>query len=92
MVNIPEDIERVGPDPAEGEQMAVLSAGTGNLYGSKNESHGRVNPALEPDYDMEPDYKVIEIPEEIVDGGGGGQQLSLHGPNMPPQSQSTTAF
>lgn len=59
VVNIPEDVERVGPDPAEpGEQMSVLATGHGRLYGTKDESTngGRVNPALEPDYDAEPSY------------------------------------
>ncbi|KAL2737830.1 high-affinity choline transporter 1 [Vespula squamosa] len=92
VVNIPEDVERVGPDPAEGEQMAVLAAGAGKLYGSKDESHGRVNPALEPDYDMEPGYKAVGTPEGVVDGGGGGGQLGLHGPNVPRQPQSSTAY
>ncbi|KAI4498785.1 hypothetical protein M0802_005960 [Mischocyttarus mexicanus] len=92
VVNIPEDVERVGPDPAEGEQMAVLAAGAGRLYGSKDESHGRVNPALEPDYDMEPGYKAVVQPEGVLDGGGGGGQLGLHGPNVPRQPQSSTAF
>lgn len=96
VVNIPEDVERVGPDPAEGEQMAVLAGGAGKLYGSKDESHGRVNPALEPDYDMEPGYNdksVVGSPDDgVVDGGGGGGQLGLHGPNVPRQPQSSTAF
>lgn len=48
--------------------MAVLAAGVGRLYGSKDESNGRVNPALEPDYDMEPDYPAVD---QTVRGGGG---------------------
>lgn len=39
--------------------MAVLSSGGGRLYGSKDESNGRVNPALEPDYDMETRYPEV---------------------------------
>lgn len=96
VVNIPEDVERVGPDPAEGEQMAVLAAGIGRLYGSKDESNGRVNPALEPDYDMEPGCdKAAGEPEAVVGGGGGGgggAHLVPHGPNVPRQPQSSTAF
>lgn len=38
--------------------MAVLASGVGRLYGSKDESNGRVNPALEPDYDMDPRYPM----------------------------------
>ncbi|CAD6233859.1 GSCOCG00007354001-RA-CDS [Cotesia congregata] len=74
VVNIPEDVERVGPDPAEGEQMAVLAAGMGKLYGSKDESNGRVNPALEPDYDMElePNSQLIAANGGGTSGGGGG--------------------
>lgn len=57
--------------------MAVLAAGVGRLYGSKDESNGRVNPALEPDYDMEPDYPLVDQTGRvgqsgIVGGGGGG--------------------
>ncbi|CAK9796675.1 High-affinity choline transporter 1 [Anthophora quadrimaculata] len=95
VVNIPEDVERVGPDPAEGEQMAVLAAGIGRLYGSKDESNGRVNPALEPDYDMEPGCKITGEPDSVVGGGGGGgggAHLVPHGPNVQRQPQSSTAF
>ncbi|XP_078047035.1 choline transporter [Augochlora pura] len=92
VVNIPEDVERVGPDPAEGEQMSVLAAGVGRLYGSKDESNGRVNPALEPDYDMEPGYKVAGMTDGVVGGGGGGGHLAPHGANAPRQPQSSTAF
>lgn len=55
--------------PLQGEQMAVLAAGAGRLYGSKDESNGRVNPALEPDYDMEPGYPAVD---QATPGGGGG--------------------
>ncbi|GLH04021.1 High-affinity choline transporter 1, partial [Gryllus bimaculatus] len=59
VVNIPEDVERVG-EPAEGEQMSVMSSGQiGRVYGAatmvgKDEMNGRINPALEPDDDMDP--------------------------------------
>lgn len=90
-MNIPEDVQRVGPDPAEGEQMAVLAAGVGKIYGSKDEANGRVNPALEPDYDMEPGFGDSEPP-----GGGGGFQGAFPGPQPPfhqqRQPQSSTAF
>lgn len=97
VVNIPEDVERVGPDPAEGEQMAVLAAGVGRLYGSKDESNGRVNPALEPDYDMEPGCTMIGgAPDGVVGGGGGGGGTGghlVHVPGgAPRQPQSSTAF
>lgn len=96
-MNIPEDVERVGPDPAEGEQMAVLAAGVGRLYGSKDESNGRVNPALEPDYDMEPGCTMVGgAPDGVVGGGGGGGTGGHLVPHVPGgasrQPQSSTAF
>lgn len=84
VVNIPEDVERVGPDPAEGEQMAVLAGGSARLYGSKDESNGRVNQALEPDDDMEPGCGI--------GGGGGTNVLGQLGPHVERQPQSSTAF
>lgn len=84
VVNIPEDVERVGPDPAEGEQMAVLASGSARLYGSKDESNGRVNQALEPDDDMESGC--------AVGGGGGCNVLGQLGPSSERQPQSSTAF
>jgi hypothetical protein len=53
--------------------MAVLAAGVGRLYGSKDESNGRVNPALEPDYDMEPSYLGVNQAEP----GGGGKSAAI---------------
>lgn len=94
VVNIPEDVERVGPDPAEGEQMAVLAAGAGRLYGSKDEANGRVNEALEPDYDMEPDNnESVARHDSLIGGGGGGVgHPGPYGPNVARQPQSSTAF
>ncbi|KAK7790627.1 hypothetical protein R5R35_005091 [Gryllus longicercus] len=69
VVNIPEDVERVG-EPAEGEQMSVMSSGQiGRVYGAatmvgKDEMNGRINPALEPDDDMDP-------AEDPAEGAGG---------------------
>ncbi|XP_051166168.1 high-affinity choline transporter 1 [Leptopilina boulardi] len=99
VVNIPEDVQRVGPDPAEGEQMSVLAAGVGRIYGSKDESNGRVNPALEPDYDMEPGYRAVGASDNDDDdniGSGGGGGIGAHmvprGPSGLRQPQSSTAF
>ncbi|XP_066591022.1 high-affinity choline transporter 1 [Prorops nasuta] len=94
VVNIPDDVERVGPDPAEGEQMAVLASGAVRLYGSKDESNGRVNPALEPDYDMDPDCGITGAAgagaNDLIGAGGGGGAGSLQlGPRQP---HSSTAF
>lgn len=78
----------------QGEQMSVLAAGDGRLYGSKDESNGRVNPALEPDYDMEPGYPAVD--QTGIGGGGGGGSAIQTGPTAPTigsrQAQNSTAF
>ncbi|KDR16364.1 High-affinity choline transporter 1, partial [Zootermopsis nevadensis] len=81
VVNIPEDVERVD-EPAEGgEQMAVMTSamrqyGAATMVG-KDEMNGRINPALEPDDDM--DMAEVEktrgVRPRVVSGttaGGGG--------------------
>jgi high affinity choline transporter 7 len=57
VVNIPEDVVRVG-EPAEGELAVMTSGAMGKLYGTagstmagKDEMNGRINPALETDED-----------------------------------------
>ncbi|XP_073978612.1 choline transporter [Rhodnius prolixus] len=59
VVNIPEDVVRVG-EPAEGELAVMTSGAMGPLYGTsataatlvgKDEMNGRINPALETDED-----------------------------------------
>ncbi|XP_014244901.1 high-affinity choline transporter 1 [Cimex lectularius] len=58
VVNIPEDVVRVG-EPAEGEMAVMTSGSMGPLYGTsteatlvgKDEMNGRINPALETDDD-----------------------------------------
>lgn len=44
VVNIPEDVQRVG-DPQEGE-MTMMAIGTKTKYNATDEMNGRVNPAL----------------------------------------------
>ncbi|XP_073817279.1 choline transporter [Musca autumnalis] len=57
VVNIPEDVQRVG-EPAEcGEQLSVMAGPLGRSYGAatmagKDERNGRINPALETDDDL----------------------------------------
>jgi len=73
VVNIPEDVEKVG-EPAEGgEQMAVMSAmrqyGAATMVG-KDEMNGRINPALEPDDDM--DMAEVEKMRGARQRGTGG--------------------
>lgn len=79
--------------------MAVLAAGAGRLYGSKDESNGRVNPALEPDYDMEPGYSAVQSEQGMPTGGGGGFFTQAGSQPSPPsafnhtiQVHSSTAF
>lgn len=86
VVNIPEDIVHVG-EPAEGEQMAVMTGGAvGRGYGAatmvgKDEMNGRVNPGLETD-DDDPAIDLAELKRRGTGGGGGG----LGGIMVPGQS------
>ncbi|PSN41112.1 High-affinity choline transporter 1 [Blattella germanica] len=82
VVNIPEDVERVG-EPAEGEQMAVMSSamrqyGAATMVG-KDEMNGRINPALEPDDDL--DMAEVEKIRGVRQRGSGGGGLGGGGPN-----------
>ncbi|XP_055380537.1 high-affinity choline transporter 1 [Condylostylus longicornis] len=61
VVNIPEDVQRVGEPSEVGEQLSVMAGTIGRTYGSaaaaatmvgKDERNGRINPALEPDDDL----------------------------------------
>jgi high affinity choline transporter 7 len=57
VVNIPEDVERVGEPDESGKQMSVMMSamrqyGAATMVG-KDEMNGRINPALEPDDDMD---------------------------------------
>ncbi|XP_017774165.1 PREDICTED: high-affinity choline transporter 1 [Nicrophorus vespilloides] len=76
VVNIPEDIQRVGDPIEDGEQMAVMASGAmGKLYGAantmvgKDERNGRINPALEADDDI-PAGEVEKLRSAIGSGGG----------------------
>lgn len=75
VVNIPEDIQRVGDPLEEGEQLSVMASGAmGKLYGAatlvgKDERNGRINPALEADDDI-PASEVEKLRESIGSGGG----------------------
>ena len=98
VVNIPEDVEKVG-EPAEGgEQMAVMSAmrqyGAATMVG-KDEMNGRINPALEPDDDM--DMAEVEKTRGARQratggtgpGGGGNRGNPSMGIPAPENSNST---
>ncbi|KAJ8953735.1 hypothetical protein NQ318_015391 [Aromia moschata] len=75
VVNIPEDIQRVGEPAEEGEQMSVMASGAmGKLYGAatlvgKDERNGRINPALEADDDI-PASEVDKLRSSVGSGGG----------------------
>lgn len=79
VVNIPEDVQRVGEPVDDGEQMSMMSSGAmGKLYGAatmvgKDERNGRVNPALEADDDI-PAGEV----EKIRNAAGGGAKTATN--------------
>lgn len=75
VVNIPEDVQRVGEPVEDGEQMAVMASGAmGKLYGAatmvgKDERNGRINPALEADDDIPP-AEIEKLKRSVASGGG----------------------
>lgn len=81
VVNIPEDVERVGEPCEDGEQLSVMSSGAmGKMYGAatmvgKDERNGRINPALEADDDILP-ADVEKLRASI--GGGGGTKRNIN--------------
>ncbi|XP_054746897.1 high-affinity choline transporter 1 [Anastrepha obliqua] len=57
VVNIPEDVQRVGEPSEAGEQLSVMAGPLARSYGAatmagKDERNGRINPALESDDDL----------------------------------------
>ncbi|GLV45387.1 Choline transporter [Carabus blaptoides fortunei] len=84
VVNIPEDVQRVGEPSEAGEQMSVLASGMmGKMYGAatmvgKDEMNGRINPALEADDDI-PAEEVERL--KAMGGGKGGNSSSGGGGN-----------
>ncbi|XP_066251445.1 high-affinity choline transporter 1 [Euwallacea similis] len=80
VVNIPEDIQRVGEPAEEGEQMAVMTSGAmGKVYGAatlvgKDERNGRINPALEADDDI-PAAEIDRLRSSVSSAGGGGKNV-----------------
>ncbi|KAF7281571.1 choline transporter [Rhynchophorus ferrugineus] len=86
VVNIPEDIQRVGEPAEEGEQMSVMASGAmGKLYGAatlvgKDERNGRVNPALEADDDI-PASEVDKLRSSVSSASGGGSRNVAGNPN-----------
>ncbi|BFF92803.1 high-affinity choline transporter 1 [Drosophila madeirensis] len=108
VVNIPEDVVRVG-DPAEsGEQLSVMAGPLARSYGAatmagKDERNGRINPALESDDDL-PVAEARRLNQQTAQAqvkkmldtatGSGGGQLSQSGMGMamPTPEQDNTAF
>lgn len=80
VVNIPEDVQRVGEPVEDGEQLSVMASGAmGKLYGAatlvgKDERNGRINPALEADDDI-PTSEVEKLRSSI--GSGGGSKVAI---------------
>lgn len=80
VVNIPEDVQRVGEPAEDGEQMSVMASGAmGKLYGAatlvgKDERNGRINPALEADDDIS--VSEVEKLRSSVSSGGGSRTVT----------------
>ncbi|KAL1517122.1 hypothetical protein ABEB36_000930 [Hypothenemus hampei] len=77
VVNIPEDVQRVGEPAEEGEQMAMMTPGA-RIYGAatlvgKDERNGRINPALEADDDI-PAAEVDRLRSSVNSSAGGGSR------------------
>ncbi|CAD7090438.1 unnamed protein product [Hermetia illucens] len=88
VVNIPEDVQRVGEPSEAGEQMSMMGGQMGRNYAAtmvgKDERNGRINPALEPDDDL----PVVEAQKNLQSSsGGGGQKVAI-----PSTDQGHTAF
>ncbi|XP_048524061.1 high-affinity choline transporter 1 [Dendroctonus ponderosae] len=85
VVNIPEDIQRVGDPAEEGEQLAVMTSGTmGKMYGAatlvgKDERNGRINPALEADDDISAS-EVDRLRSSVSSAGGGNKSAPAANP------------
>ncbi|XP_059489037.1 high-affinity choline transporter 1 [Neocloeon triangulifer] len=60
VVNIPEDVERVGEPAGEGE-LAMMNTAAQKNYSSVDERNGRINPALEPDDEMDAAAEAIRL-------------------------------
>uniref|UniRef100_A0A336MDH6 CSON000055 protein n=1 Tax=Culicoides sonorensis TaxID=179676 RepID=A0A336MDH6_CULSO len=93
VVNIPEDVVRVGEPSEAGEQMTLSGAPMAKMYGAatmvgKDERNGRINPALEADDDLPVAEARQQIHKHIQQGGGA---LGISGIGTP-SVQGHTAF
>lgn len=108
VVNIPEDVQRVG-DPSEaGEQLSVMAGPLARSYGAatmagKDERNGRINPALESDDDLPvaearrlnqqtAQTQVQKMLDSATGKAGGGGGGQREGMAMPNAEQDNTAF
>lgn len=87
VVNIPEDVQRVGEPAEDGEQLSMMASGAmGKIYGAatmvgKDERNGRINPALEADDDI-PASEVTRLRSSVGSGGGGSMTKTNPGENQ----------
>uniref|UniRef100_A0A182N4P0 High-affinity choline transporter 1 n=1 Tax=Anopheles dirus TaxID=7168 RepID=A0A182N4P0_9DIPT len=95
VVNIPEELHRVGEPSDSGEQLSVMAGGMTRMYGAatmvgKDERNGRINPALEPDDDL----PVVEAQRQMQQSAGGGGGVAAQGSVVPGTgpAQAHTAF
>ncbi|KAH8353823.1 hypothetical protein KR084_003030 [Drosophila pseudotakahashii] len=108
VVNIPEDVQRVGDPSESGEQLSVMAGPLARSYGAatmagKDERNGRINPALESDDDL-PVAEARRINQEtaqaqvkkMLDTATGvkpsGGGGGQIGMTMPTAEQDNTAF
>lgn len=102
VVNIPEDVQRVGDPSESGEQLSVMAGPLARSYGAatmagKDERNGRINPALESDDDL-PVAEARRINQEtaqaqvkkMLDNATGVKPLGGGGGHL--QSQSGMAM
>ncbi|KAL1139531.1 hypothetical protein AAG570_006514 [Ranatra chinensis] len=83
VVNIPEDVVRVG-EPAEGEMAVMTSGAMGRMYGAatlagKDEMNGRINPALETDED-DPALDLAQMKEKAMANAAGAPLKEQNAP------------
>ncbi|XP_062535221.1 high-affinity choline transporter 1 [Armigeres subalbatus] len=100
VVNIPEELHRVGEPSDSGEQLSVMAGGMTRMYGAatmvgKDERNGRVNPALEADDDLpveEAKRQIEQQQQQRQYGTGGGGGVFLSDGSVVPGAQAHTAF
>ncbi|KAB7497316.1 High-affinity choline transporter 1 [Armadillidium nasatum] len=82
VVNIPDDVQRVG-DPHEGE-MTIMSVHTKTKYNSTDEMNGRINPALSLGSDSDEEASVVTKAETVGISSDGTVKKRLVGEIISP--------